>query len=557
MSEIRRIADELWEHQVQTQPFYALRVGRPIDDLRAESLADAQQDQALALRWLQRLGAMPEAALLPADRLTRDFLSASLRRLAQSPSFWRTAFPFTPYNAYALAFTPQQVLGQLKIERASDVDRFVHLLTRYAVQIRAQTARLLTQAEAGWRIPRPALPGARATLSGIRGAVRGWLALGESRLGSLAAQDRTRLQAGVESILTNDVDPAFAAALDAIDADYEKRAPDRVGLAQFRGGLEAYALWIEGHMTEALVPERVHEIGHQEVERLTESMRELRSRTGFKGDESAFADKLRADGRLFARSAADVEARYLRCIERMRPLVGRYFHATPRAAYDVRRLDAASEAGMSYGYYESPTPAQPQGLYRYNGSGLETRSQLNAAALIYHELVPGHHFHLARQAENEALPQIRRHCIDLSVFNEGWAEYASGLAGEMGLYDDPVDAYGRLVHERFTAQRLVTDTGLNALGWDLARARDYMARYTLESPTQIATETLRYSTDLPGQALAYRMGYLRFMQLRERMKTLRGAAFDVRDFHEAVLGEGAMPFPVLERHVERVASRSS
>ena len=206
---------------------------------------------------------------------------------------------------------------------------------------------------------------------------------------------------------------------------------------------------------------------------------------------------------------------------------------------------------MSYGYYEAPTASKPTGRYRYNGSSLDTRSQLSAAALIYHELVPGHHFHLARQYENTELPIIRRVAIDNSAFNEGWAEYASGLAGEMGLYDDVYDLYGRLMHERFIAQRLVTDTGLNAFGWTLERAGEFMRANTLESPTQIATETLRYSTDLPAQALAYRMGYLKFKELRERAQHRLGARFDIRDFHEATLREGALPLKVLERHIDR------
>ena len=135
--------------------------------------------------------------------------------------------------------------------------------------------------------------------------------------------------------------------------------------------------------------------------------------------------------------------------------------------------------------------------------------------------------------------------MELSVYNEGWAEYASGLAGDMGLYDDPYDLYGRLAHERFVSQRLVIDTGMNALGWTLEQARAFMRDNTLEGEAQIASETLRYSTDLPAQALAYRLGYLAFMELRDDTRARRGAAFDVREFHEAVLGEGAMPLAAL------------
>src|SRR5262249_36793742 len=155
--------------------------------------------------------------------------------------------------------------------------------------------------------------------------------------------------------------------------------------------------------------------------------------------------------------------------------------------------------------------------------------------------VPGHHFHLARQAENAQLPPIRRESLDITAYVEGWAEYASDLGHEMGLYDDPYDCYGRLVLDRFGAQRLVVDTGLNLLGWSLEQARAYMKANTLESDAQIASETLRYSTDLPGQALTYRLGLLKFRALREHAQRALGSRFDVRTFHDTILAAGALP----------------
>ncbi len=204
---------------------------------------------------------------------------------------------------------------------------------------------------------------------------------------------------------------------------------------------------------------------------------------------------------------------------------------------------------MTYGYYQSPTASDRRGYYYYNGSSLADRSLLNAAALIYHELVPGHHFQRALQHENADLPSFRREA-GWTAYTEGWGEYASSLAGEMGMYEDPYDRAGRLMMDVFLSSRLVVDTGMNALGWTRARAIEYMKANTLESDTQIATETLRYSCDIPGQALAYKMGSARIRELRARAERDLGAAFDVRRFHDAVLGSGPMPLAVLERHVD-------
>jgi uncharacterized protein (DUF885 family) len=208
---------------------------------------------------------------------------------------------------------------------------------------------------------------------------------------------------------------------------------------------------------------------------------------------------------------------------------------------------------MTFGYYEPATRAQPVGLYRFNGSSLATRSLLTAAAVIYHELIPGHHFHVARQAENQQLHPLRRHMFfNVSpAYMEGWAEYAADLGWSMGLYDDPWDAYGRLAQERLTATRLVVDTAMNTGRWDLSEARTFMRQNVVDTEPQIVTESLRYATDVPAQALAYRTGYRAFTRLRERAQSALGARFDERDFHEWVIECGTLPIPTLEARVER------
>ena len=204
---------------------------------------------------------------------------------------------------------------------------------------------------------------------------------------------------------------------------------------------------------------------------------------------------------------------------------------------------------MTYGFYQAPTASDPRGYYYYNGSSLADRSLLSAAALVYHELIPGHHFQRSLQNENPDLPSFRREAA-WTAYTEGWGEYASSLAGEMGMYEDPYDRAGRLSMDAFLSARLVVDTGMNALGWSRARAIAYMKENTLESDTQIATETLRYSCDVPGQALAYKMASAKIRDLRARAERALGPSFDIRRFHDVVLGSGPMPMAVLERHVD-------
>src|SRR5262249_42804232 len=212
-------------------------------------------------------------------------------------------------------------------------------------------------------------------------------------------------------------------------------------------------------------------------------------------------------------------------------------------------LEPQLEGPLTFGYYQTPTAQDATGYYRYNGSKLSERTLLGAGSLIAHELVPGHHFQINLQRESTALPKFRRESF-YNAFTEGWGDYASDLAGQMGMYADPYDRAGRLSMDLFLTSRLVVDTGMNALGWTRERAVAYMKENTLQSDTEIATETLRYSCDLPAQALAYKMGMRQFVELREKARRALASKFDVRRFHDAVLGSGSLPMDLLANHVD-------
>jgi uncharacterized protein (DUF885 family) len=277
---------------------------------------------------------------------------------------------------------------------------------------------------------------------------------------------------------------------------------------------------------------------------------------GFSGSLDDFRRHLRTAPEFFARRPQDLGERMMAADARIRPLVDRWFARRPRAEGGVERLDPALEGAMTFGYYDPPRPGRERGVYFYNGSKPESRSLLLAAPLVYHELVPGHHFQIGLQRENTELVPLRQESF-ATAFVEGWAEYASALAGEMGLYADPRDAAGRLMMESFIAARLVVDTGMNALGWSRERAMDYLRANTFQAEGEIATESLRYSCDIPGQALAYKMGALHIRALRERAERELGPRFDIRRFHDLVLGGGSLPLRVLEERVARWIAAST
>jgi uncharacterized protein (DUF885 family) len=323
-----------------------------------------------------------------------------------------------------------------------------------------------------------------------------------------------------------------------------------VGVSQYPGGAAYYQWLIRLHTGLDLTPEEIHRTGLAEIDRINGELDGLRRRVAFSGDRAAFRKFLKTDARFYPSTPEEIGKRLMAAVHRIEPKISAEFGTVPKAPYGVRRLQPELEGAMTFGYYQEPTPANPEGDYLYNGSRLPERSLLNAPALIYHELLPGHHFQINLQKENTRLPLFRREGFDETAYVEGWGEYASALAGEMGMYDDPYDACGRLAMDAFISSRLVVDTGMNALGWSRERAIDFMKENTFEGDLQISTETLRYSTDIPGQALAYKLGSLEIRRLREKTAAALGPRFDRRRFHDAVLGSGTLPLPVLERKID-------
>jgi uncharacterized protein (DUF885 family) len=296
-------------------------------------------------------------------------------------------------------------------------------------------------------------------------------------------------------------------------------------------------------------PEEVFQFGLELIDELHARMAEVRGSTGFQGSLEDFHQILRTDPRFFPTTPEEVGRRLESAADAMYARTDRLFLRGPEAAYDVRRLPSAFEAALTYGYYDAPTAKEPVGYYNYNGSRLDERSWLNLESVAYHELIPGHHFHFAFQLENESLNDLRKHSLH-GAFTEGWGVYASNLGLEAGLFEDPFSRYGHYILESFLASRLVVDPGMNYMEWPLERARQFMRDYTVESDTQIDSETLRYSTDLPGQGIAYQMGRRKLDELRQKAEAALGEGFDVRRFHDAVLGAGSLPMTVLEQHID-------
>ncbi len=544
---LAKASEEYWGFLLKRNLGLRLRTGLPIEELPDLSEARALADAEVGASILAKLHGLREHELSHQESLSLAMLRDEAGELAESARGWWLTFPVTPY-ASPLRVVHQAFTGW-KLRDAEDLERYAALLTRYAVFIRQMEEKLRSQTKRGIRLPKGEIELVALTYRAVIAEPPASLFyVSPERLETVPEQDRAPFTRRVESLIASRINPALESLVSYVTGDYAAKAPATVGLAQYRGGKAYYRRLVRRHTTLNVTPEEVHRFGLAEVERLNRELEEVRIAVRFAGNLAEFRRHLRADPRFVPSSSEEIAERLLAAHKRIEPKIPLYFGETPRAPAGIRRLDSTLEGSMTYGYYQSPTAADPRGYYYYNGSSLANRSLLNAAALIYHELVPGHHFQRALQHENRELPSFRREA-GWTAYTEGWGEYASSLAGEMGMYEDPYDRAGRLMMDVFLSVRLVVDTGMNAFGWSRDRAIEYMKANTLESDTQIATETLRYSCDIPGQALAYKMGAARIRELRARAERELGRTFDVRRFHDAVLGSGPMPLAVLERHV--------
>lgn len=544
---VKQVGEDYLAWLKQDSLFLRMKLGLPIERLPDVSLAKEQRDAEKAAALLARLDKAAVSELDHEGALSLEILRRQLQAQIELPKFYWLAFPVTPYASPISGVN--QAFASFALRDQSATVRYLTLLRQHAGLVAGIRAKLEGQAASGIRIPSDELdlvvPFLRSLVGNVDSSPYG---VKPERMAALSSKRAKAFRAQLDRVLEAEINPPLRGLADWLAGEYRQKAPEGVGLGQYQGGAEFYAWLVRWHTTMDVTPEQVHRIGLDRVAAIESEMKAVRDRLGFAGTKAEFKQLLRTDSRFFPKTPEEIGERLMSHIRRIEPQVDAFFMRKPRAPYGVKRLEPQLEPAQTFGYYQIHTAADSTGYYRFNGSSLADRSLLNSAALIYHELVPGHHFQISLASENEAIPAFRRETFD-TAYTEGWGEYASALAGEMGMYADPHDLYGRLSMEMFVTTRLVVDTGMNALGWSRSKAVEFMRENLLETDTQIHTESLRYSTDIPGQALAYKMGALRIQELRQKARDSLGDRFDVRRFHDAVLGSGSLPMSTLERHV--------
>lgn len=356
---------------------------------------------------------------------------------------------------------------------------------------------------------------------------------------------------------TDTVYPAYRRLQRFLAETYLPAARDSVGLSAMPGGAGLYRLLVRTETTLPLDPEAVHQTGLREVARIQQEMRLVEHDLGSDVPLPRFFESIRSDPRFHPRSAEDLGDGYRQIAARVARLAPRWFRTLPRTPLLIQPFHgwrARFEAGATYSV-GLPDGSRP-GIFRYNTYDWPHRFTSESTTLYLHEGAPGHHFQISLAQENEALPDIQRFGGN-AAYVEGWALYAESLGYEMGLYRDPLQHWGNLDDEMLRAMRLVVDTGLHTRGWTRDQAIAYMLENSGIGLVDAGTEVDRYIAN-PGQALAYKIGAMTIQRLRAEAEATLGPRFDIRAFHDAVLGAGVLPMTVLEAHVrEWIASQSA
>ena len=366
---------------------------------------------------------------------------------------------------------------------------------------------------------------------------------------AVPAAERARLTAAARETIGGRVQPAYAKLLKYFSENYLGACRRDVGAWALPDGDAFYRYSVRLYTTTALSPREIHDIGLREVARIHAEMEKIVSETGFRGSFADFLKDLRTNPKFYYGSPADLVTGYRDIAKRIDGELPRLFATLPRNSYGVKVIPEAAQPAQTTAYYQAGAPdGSRAGAMMVNTYRLETRPRYEMEALTLHEAVPGHHLQISRAQELTNLPDFRRNAY-YTAFGEGWGLYAESLGNDLGLYGDPYSRFGQLTYQMWRACRLVVDTGMHAFHWERQRAIDYMLENSAKSENDITVEVDRYIS-WPAQALAYKIGEMKIRELRTRAEKALGGRFDVRRFHDAVLGEGSLPLDVLEKNVD-------
>jgi uncharacterized protein (DUF885 family) len=550
---LHALFDRTWETNIKESPMFATSVGRhELDDrLGSSTMADLERRNAQEKATLAELKAIDRSKLPAEEMVNYDIFEEQIENGIASFALGDYQMPFNADSGFHSGFA--RLAQNMPMATTKDYENYISRLNQWPRHVREEIALMRIGIARGMTV-------ARATLDGYDSTITAHIVDDPEKSvfwkpfakfpSTVPESDRERLrQAGRKAVMESAV-VGYREFLDFFRNEYLPHARTTLGASELPNGRAYYAQQIREYTTLDLTPEQIHKIGLREVERISAEMDAVMKEAGFKGDFPAFLVFLRTDPRFYAKTPEELLMRASRIAKRIDGKLPSLFKTLPRLPYTVEPVPADIAPKYTSGRYVGPPEGSTQpGIYWVNTYMLESRPLYNLEALTLHEAVPGHHLQISLSRELTGLPNFRRFSY-ISAFGEGWGLYCEWLGLEAGIYSDPYSNFGRLTYEMWRACRLVVDTGIHSMGWTRKQAIDYLASHTALPLHEVETEVDRYIS-WPGQALSYKLGELKIKELRKRAESTLGPRFDLRAFHDVVLGSGAVPLKVLEANVDR------
>jgi len=551
-SELAALFEDDWAFTLEQNPLFATQVGvREFNDrLSLVTLEDYENRLQMQRQFLQRLLAIDRSSLSAVDRTNYDLFERSKRSSIAELEFRTYLMPISSRSGFHVGFPDMP--KRIPLVSVEDYENYISRLLNFSAYADQHMALMRAGMAEGVTVPAVSLRGYEESITPhiVEDPDESLLFEPfEEFPDAISETERARLTEAGRSAIATSVVPAYRAFLAFMRDEYVPAAREDIAASSLPDGRAFYEHRIRRFTTLDLTPRQVHETGLAEVARIRAEMEAIIANVGFEGGFAEFVDYLRTDSAFYVATPEALMRETAYVLKRMDGQLPALFKTLPRMPYGIRPVPDFIAPKTSTAYYSRPAgDGTRAGFYYINTYDLPSRPLYEIEALSLHEAVPGHHLQIAIQQELEGLPEFRRFS-GFTAFVEGWALYAERLGLEVGFYEDPYSDFGRLTYEMWRACRLVVDPGMHYLGWSRQQAIDFMAANTALSLHNITTEVDRYIT-WPGQAVAYKTGELKIRELRGRAEAELSDRFDVREFHDVVLREGAVPLDMLAAHVD-------
>jgi uncharacterized protein (DUF885 family) len=552
--QLQQLFSDEWNSRLASNPLFASRMGvADYDDQLPDMSPEAQRKMLDAdLAYLARLDEIERSALSQEDQTNYDLFKFVVGHRATLAKYEQYKVPILSDSGFHMSV--QRMYESMSFTTPEDYEKYLSRLSNLGPYFAQNIANMRQGVAEGFTQPKVILEGIIPSISGVivdRPDDSIFYTPFLNMPGHFSDADRERLREEAQSIIAGTVMPAYEGFLEFFTDEYMPGARDTLGASSLDDGKAYYEDLTRFYTTlDDATPDGIHEIGLQEVARIRTDMESIIKQVEFDGTFAEFIEYLRTDPQFYVDEPKQLlkEASYI--AKKVDGQMPAFFRTLPRLSYGVQPVPDDIAPNYTTGrYWGAPIGGRRGGYYMVNTYALDKRPLYTLAALTVHEGVPGHHHQNALRQEIQNVPDFRR-AFYPHAFGEGWGLYTEKLAIEMNIYETPYDHFGRLSYEMWRAVRLVVDTGMHYKGWSREQAQDFLADNSALSLHNVRTEIDRYIS-WPGQALAYKMGELKILELRARAEQELGDKFDIRDFHDAILMTGGVPLDLLEQEIER------